>query len=123
MELFTYDVMVESDVDGHRAVVVGRARVWVAGPFSSRDAARIAVCGLVKRWQARAKAVGGDVWRPDGRRIGVALPAGVVPREALPFDRAPCAQVAAPEHHGSGAARPENRHSVPLRSVNDRGSP
>lgn len=90
MTRWQYTTDVHEDLDGWRVVVVGCAQVWVSGPHPSGDAAQRALWQLVRRWRARAAALGGRVWRPDGHTIGVLLPDGVVPREALPFERAPC---------------------------------
>ncbi|MCB9682007.1 MAG: hypothetical protein H6733_11105 [Alphaproteobacteria bacterium] len=93
MQRFLYQVQVDAQPDGWRVTVVGSDRVWVDGPYATVDGAEAAVCALVRRWRARAQAVGGHVWRPRGHQIGVALPEGHAARRALPFAHDPCSAV------------------------------
>lgn len=92
MQRLLYRIHVLSDADGWRVAVVGTERVWMGGPYATRHDAHGALHVLVTRWQARARARQGWVWRPSGAEIGVALPEGCAVRAALPFVHEPCAR-------------------------------
>jgi hypothetical protein len=66
------------DVDGRRH-----------GPFSSAAEAGHAREALFARWNRRARALGGWVWRPTARVWVVTLPAGAARDLGRPLDRKP----------------------------------
>lgn len=102
MRSWLYRLEVARGRDGWTLRVAGSEEIVRAGPFPDASSARMAAFRLVRRWQRRARSLGGYVWLPDGGAVGVALPDDVVPRGALPHGHAPCS-VSPP------AARPRTR--------------
>ncbi len=104
MPLHLYVVEVEPYPDGVLARVRGTEVVWRSGPLADGDAVQRAVWALVLTWKARAERLGGRVWRPDARSIGVELPVGVPCRGALPWVSVACS-VSPPAAPHSASAR------------------
>lgn len=58
-------------------ITVGEPAVLRLGPVETREAAEEQLLPVLGRWQARARAQGGWLWRPEPGVVAVALPATV----------------------------------------------
>jgi hypothetical protein len=87
MDAWQWTVHWIEDADGVRVALAGRDVALWLGPFRDRAAAERALHARLVAWRRRATALGGWLWRPDGRTVAVALPAGVIPRGAAPLRR------------------------------------
>jgi len=85
-----YDIEIDPSEDGWRFRIAGTRPVRERGGFASHDDAVWGVHRELLRWRRRAKERGGWLWRPSGRQVAVALPAGERAEGALPMEHKPC---------------------------------
>ena len=64
---------------------MGEPVVLRLGPEESREAVEAKLLPVLARWQARARAQGGWLWRPEPGVVAVSLPGEVRPLGARPW--------------------------------------